>query len=140
MSAPPPGPNDAPRSRAARTVLVPGLIAGVAAAIANSIVYAIASAAGASLSASFGSGAIEVLPFMPAVASFFPLAIAAVVAWLIVRAAPGARRPLAWIGFAVGIVSALIPLLAADGVDSALGLAAMHVIAGVAWVVAIGRR
>jgi len=140
MTTPPLEQHDAPRAGAARTTLVPGLLAGVAAAVVNSVIYAIAAAAGVSPAAAVGADPIEVLPSMPAVASFVPLAIAAVVAWLIVRAAPGARRVLAWIGFAVGILSALVPLFAGVDLGSSLSLAAMHVVTGVAWLVALVRR
>ncbi|MCQ9389440.1 DUF6069 family protein [Brevibacterium sp. 50QC2O2] len=113
-----------------------GIAAGLAAAIINSIIYAIAHAAGAAMTAGFGGPIITVAGFMPALASFVPLLIAAVIVWLIERKAPKVHTPLAWIGLVVGVLSAVAPLTAATDAGTMWGLAAMHCIVGISWCAA----
>jgi hypothetical protein len=107
------------------------LLAGAAAAAINLVVFAVASAAGASMVITAPQQ--MTIPWVAVIfASVAPLAIAGVVTWALARRWPRIRVPFAWAGLVVAALSSLAVLSAGD-VTTAIALAAMHVITGVAW-------
>lgn len=128
----------------ARTGRRPGAIAvllisiGVA-VVLNLVVLAVLAATGADLSVTIpgGPGTLIIDAVAVIAATAAPLLVAGLVATAILRRLPSLRRWAAWAGLALAVVSVIAPLtLQADAATRA-GLAVMHVVAGVAWFVAL---
>lgn len=111
------------------------LFTGVA-VVSNLVIFAIGSIAGADWLAQGQS----IGWYLVVGASAVPLLIAAVVTSLLARVWHGAPRVLAWVGLAFGVLTAPSALIAAPQLGTALALASMHIVAGVAWFVAIRPR
>lgn len=108
----------------------------IVAVVANLAVFAIASGAGASWSANGQS----VNAALVVIATVIPMAIGGVITALLARRWAGAATVMAWVGLAFAVVSAPAPLFASDDDATKWALAAMHVVTGVAWFVAIRPR
>ncbi|WP_143143742.1 DUF6069 family protein [Agrococcus sp. Marseille-P2731] len=124
-------------TRGGRSLLVRGLIAvGIATAV-NLVILGAAAAAGASmLVAQDGSEiAVGLLPVL--VATFAPLALATVVAWLLAKRWPRTTTILAWVGLVVAAASIIAPLTGALDTATGIALALMHLVAGASWFVAL---
>lgn len=128
----------------ARTGRRPGAIAvllisiGVA-VVLNLVVLAVLAATGADLSVTIpgGPGTLTIDAVAVIAATAAPLLVAGLVATAILRRLPSLRRWAAWAGLALAVVSVIAPhTLQADAATRA-GLAVMHVVAGVAWFVAL---
>jgi len=105
----------------------------------NLVVLAVLAATGADLAVVVpgGPGAITIDAIAVILATLAPLLLAGLIAILITRRLPAAQRWLAWAGLLVALVSIVAPLtLQADAATRA-GLAVMHVVAGIAWFVAL---
>lgn|GEM_PF-194296 len=112
------------------------LVAGAASAVVNIALYGAGFLSGASMIMASPQPAL--IPwFAPAVASFLPLAILGVIAWLITRKRPAAKRWFAWAGLAFAVISCA-SLLSAPDAATGISLAAMHLVAGFAWFIALG--
>lgn len=128
----------------ARTGRRPGAVAALlisigVAVVLNLVVLAVLAATGADLSVTMpgGPGALTIDAVAVVAATAAPLLVAGLVATAILRRVPSLRRWAAWAGLALALVSVIAPLtLQADAATRA-GLAAMHVVAGVAWFVAL---
>lgn len=118
------------------------LAVALVAAVANLISYALGSMAGATWTTS-APEAID--PITIAVFTVAPLLLAGVVVRFASRRRPGVVNAAAWAGLAFGFLGTPMPFLASSDVVTAVSLASMHVIAGIAWFVALkpglfGRR
>ncbi|KHL17086.1 hypothetical protein CLV56_0810 [Mumia flava] len=69
-----------------------------------------------------------------------PFVLASTLLWLLTRNHAPRRRPLARVGLGLGVLSALAPALSAESAESALFLAAMHVVTAALWYVAVAPR
>ena len=119
-----------------RPVSIAVPIAAVAAAVVNVIVYFIGQAAGAALVA--GGQPVGVAQVI--IATLVTFALGAGLLWLVARRHPDGARLLAWIGLGLGVVSVIAPLTMAADLATGLTLVPMHLVAGIAWFVAVGRR
>jgi len=112
------------------------LVAGAASAVANIALYDVGHLSGASMI--MASPQPTLIPwFAPAIASFLPLAILGVIVWLITRKRPAAKRWFAWAGLAFAVISCA-SLLSAPDAATGISLAAMHLVAGLAWFITLG--
>lgn len=130
-----------PRTRSDRRIgAVAVLLISVGVAVAlNLVVLAVLAATGADLSVTVpgGPGTLTIDAVAVIAATAGPLLIAGLIATAVVRRVPSLRRWAAWAGLALALVSVVAPLtLEADAATRA-GLAVMHVVAGVAWFVAM---
>jgi len=121
-------PSTAPRLRWGRLWL-----AIAAAVVVNLLVYAIGSAAGATWIANGQA----IAWFLVIIATIVPMVLGALITWLLTRAWAGALAAMAWVGLAFALVTVPAPLLSSDNRPTGLALAAMHVVTGVAWFVAV---
>lgn len=127
----------APASRPFRYVRL-AIIAAVA-AVANALVFTVGSAAGGSMV--IESPAYSQITLAMAVfATLVPLLTAGIVVWLIARRWPGFRAVAQWLGLGVAVLSMASPFVLTDDLTTAISLAAMHVIAGIAWFFAVATR
>ena len=114
------------------------LIAAAAAASVNLVILAIGRAAGASLTMEVPDPIVVEWPSV-VVFSTLPLLLGGLVAWLVARRVPPARRWFAWVGLVVAVLSCAV-LLSAPDAATAVTLGAMHLVVGVAWFVALTAR
>lgn len=115
-------------------------VAVLVAAVMNAAVYTIGRGFGGSMIVT-SPNSLEISVLVVLVATIVPLTLAGVATWFIARRRPGIRRWAAWIGAAVAILSAPSPLLVAADPATGIALAVMHVVAGIAWFIALtGRR
>lgn len=112
--------------------------AAVVAAVANAVIFAISAASGAVMSVESPSYA-EITLVMVIAASLVPLLVAGGVTWLIARRFPGFRRVAQWLGLAVAVASIASPIVATSNTATVVALAAMHLVSGAAWFVALAR-
>lgn len=113
--------------------------AGVA-LVANVLVHTLARVAGVETVLT-PPGAAPVTVALAAVVTMTlgPVVLGGVVLALASRVAPAAARALPWLGLFVGLGSVVMPLSMGGALDARLVLAAMHVVAGVAWFVSTRR-
>lgn len=114
------------------------LFTGVA-VVSNLVIFAIGSIAGADWLAQ-GQTLQAIGWYFVVGASVVPLLIAAVVTALLARVWRGAPLVLAWVGLAFGVLTAPAGLLAAPQLGTGIALASMHIVAGIAWFMAIRPR
>lgn len=107
------------------------LVALIAAAV-NLALFGIAIASGAVLEV----GGSPISPVMPPAATFGAIAVAGVITWLGGRASPPLARIAPWVGLVVALLTAASPFVVI-GAPAAFWLAPMHVIAAIAWFVAV---
>lgn len=127
-----PGPGGAAPARAGLRALA---LAAVAAAAVDLVVYAVGTSTGASMTVEGTPYTIDAVAV--AVASAVPVLIGGVVVLLLARRWPALPGRAAWAGLAFGVVSAASPLLGASDTGTGLTLAAMHVVVGAAWLLAL---
>lgn len=128
----------------ARTDRRPGAVAALlisvgVAAVLNLVVLAVLAATGADLSVTMagGPGTLAIDAVAVIAATVAPLLLAGLVATAILRRVPSLRRWAAWAGLALALVSVIAPLTLQVDAATRAGLAVMHVVAGVAWFVAL---
>ena len=108
----------------------------VVAAVVNLAIFAIGSAAGASMIVNTGS-ATQLIALLPVIATVVPLTIAGVVTWFVARRVRVFRPVAGWAGAAIALVSTIAPFVMSTDAATGVSLAVMHVVAGVAWFVAL---
>ncbi|SDH62184.1 DUF6069 family protein [Agrococcus jejuensis] len=127
-------------STASPTLLVRGLAAAGIATVVNVVLLLVATAAGAAMAVAMG-GSTMVVGIAPViVATILPLAIGAVVAWLLARRWPRTTKVLAWVGLVLAVASTFQPLTAATEPTSGVTLAIMHLVAGGSFFAALMAR
>jgi len=114
------------------------LIGGATAAVINLVILLIGHAAGASMTMTEPQPATIEWPAVIA-ASIAPLAIAGLVTWLAAKRWPRVRGWFAWTGLAVAVLSCAA-LISSPDVATAVSLGAMHIVAGIAWFIALTMR
>lgn len=108
------------------------------AAIINSIIFLIAKAADATMIVNQGGSQEIVLPMVLA-STLIGLVVAAYIASLIGKKSKGFQSKSPTIGLVFGIVTAAAPFGASDDLKTSIGLASMHIIAGLIWFIGINR-
>ena len=111
-------------------------MATAAAIILNLLVYGVGSAVGATWLANGQT----IAWFLVVVATVVPMAIGGLLTWLLSRRWAKAVSVMAWVGLVLGVITAPAPLLSSDNRPTALALAAMHVVTGVVWFIAVRPR
>lgn len=111
-------------------------IAGASAGVLTLVVYGIGSAGGAAMAVTSPSPT-QIPAVLALFATVSSIAVAGVVTWFVARRRPGFLTIAAWLGLAVAVLSAPSPLLVAEDTATGVSLAAMHVVAGVAWFVGL---
>ena len=112
------------------------LVVAAIAAIINVVVYFIGSAAGATMVVT--SPQEMQIPFVVVIiATLLPLLLAGIITWLIARRVPAFHTFARWAGAIVAVVSIIEPFLVTEDTTTALSLAAMHIVGGAAWFVAL---
>lgn len=109
-------------------------IAGCGALGANLLVFGVGTAAGATWEIAAPE---PVNALMVVVSTLLPFLLAGALTWLVARRFPVAPRWFAWAGLVVGVVSAPVGFLASSDVTTGASLAAMHLVAGVSWFLAV---
>lgn len=112
-----------------------GVIAAVIALILNLIIFAIGTGAGASMEMTSPQPMTIGIPAVIG-ASLAPVIIAAIVTGLLARRWAKARPVLTWVGLALAVASCAATLAAPD-LATGLSLAGMHIVTGLAWVLAM---
>jgi hypothetical protein len=107
-------------------------------AILNSLIFLIAKSADATMIVNQGGSQEIALPMVFA-STFFGLLIAAFVASKIGKKSQGFQSKSPIIGLAFGIVTAAAPFSASNDSKTSIGLASMHVVAGLIWFVGAKR-
>ncbi|WP_109473688.1 DUF6069 family protein [Ornithinimicrobium cavernae] len=77
---------------------------------------------------------------MVVAASVGPALLGGVALWLAARRGNRSWRAVGWLGLAVGLLTVPAPFTAQASTQTTLVLASMHVVAGVAWVIAVRRQ
>ena len=108
------------------------------AAIVNSIIYLIAKSADASMIVNQGASQEIALPMVLA-STLFGLVIAAFVASIIGKKSQSFLSKSSTIGLIFGVVTAAAPFSATDDSKTSIGLASMHLVAGLIWFVGTKR-
>ncbi|MFC5747296.1 DUF6069 family protein [Actinomadura rugatobispora] len=128
------------RTSAARTTarrpLQPArvLAATAAALVIDLLLLWIGTAAGASLDI---EAPYDLNAAMVALGTVVPMLAGAAIVWLLARWFPAFPRWAAWAGPAVALVSAAMPFAVSADAATALALAAMHLVVGIAWPAAL---
>lgn len=113
-------------------------VAVIAVAV-NLVVWLVGWAADADFRVTMGGQTITVTPIHVLATTLIALALGLLAAILVRRWGPVALRTLAVVGAAVGVVSAGAPLQADTDTSTAVALAAMHVLTGLIWLIALWR-
>lgn len=108
-------------------------LAALAALVLNLVAFAAASAA----DATWFANNMTIGWYMVVFATLIPIAIGAGITVLLARKWAAAPRVMAWVGLAFALVSVPMPFLMSSDTPTSLALAAMHVITGIAWFVAV---
>lgn len=111
-------------------------IAIAIAIVLNLVVFAIGSAAGATWLANGQT----IVWFLVVVATIIPMAVGAVITWLLTKRWSKAETAMAWIGLVFAVISVPAPLLSSGDRPTGVALAAMHVVTGIVWFIAIRPR
>ncbi|MDN5720081.1 MAG: DUF6069 family protein [Corynebacterium sp.] len=104
----------------------------VGATVANALVFAGGSAAGASMTIDSSAYSQITMP-MTITATLIPLLGAGAATWLIARRTPRFRTVALWLGLSVALLSTASPFVVAQDTATTLSLAAMHLVAAIAW-------
>jgi hypothetical protein len=110
----------------------------VTAAFANSIIFFIAKGADATMIVNQGGSQEIALPMVFA-STFFGLLVAAFVASKIGKKSQSFLSKSSTVGLIFGVVTAAAPFSASDDSKTSIGLASMHVVAGLVWFVGTKR-
>lgn len=108
-------------------------LAALAALVLNLVAFAAASAA----DATWFANDMTIGWYLVVLATLIPMAIGAGITVLLARKWAAAPRVMAWLGLAFALVSVPMPFLMSSDFPTSLALAAMHVITGIAWFVAV---
>jgi hypothetical protein len=108
------------------------------AAILNSLIFFIAKGADATMVVNQGGSQEIALPMVFA-STFFGLLVAAFVASKIGKKSQSFLSKSSTVGLIFGIVTAAAPFSASDDSKTSIGLASMHVVAGLVWFVGTKR-
>lgn len=129
-------------ARTGRTIPVRVLIALVASIALALVAFGIASAAGATMLVTTPGfpEPLQINAGQVVVSLAMPMLIVGALLWWLGRGRPALVRWVAWIGLAFGVLSAPMPFSATSDLPTALALAAMHAVAGIAWFVALTAR
>lgn len=111
-------------------------VGAVAAIVLNLVTYAIGSAAGATWIVNGQS----ITWVMVVLATVVAMAVGGAITYLLTRRWAHAASVMAWVGLAFAVVSAPAPLLSSDDASTGVALAAMHVLTGIVWFVAVRPR
>jgi len=112
-----------------------GIIAAIVALILNLIIFFIGTSAGASMEMTSPQPMTIGVPAVIG-ASLAPLIIAGIVTGLLANKWSKARIVLTWVGLALAVVSCAATFAAPD-LATGLSLAGMHIVTGIAWVLAM---
>jgi hypothetical protein len=115
------------------------VISAVIAAAINLIIYAIGKAANASMTIASGAYS-SINAVMVAAFTLVPILLAGFVTYLIARRRPAFRGWARWLGVGLAVLSIPSPLVLANDTRTGLTLAAMHIVAGTAWLIASAPR
>ena len=110
----------------------------VLAAVINSISFFIAKSADATMVINQG-GSRKIVFAMVFGMTFFGLVVAAFIASLIGKKSQGFVSKAPLVGLVFGLITAAAPFSVSDDSRTSLGLASMHVVAGLFWYVGIKR-
>ncbi len=110
----------------------------VIAAILNSIIFLIAKGADATMVVNQGGSQEIALPMIFA-STLFGLVIGAFVASIIGKKSQGFLSKSSTLGLIFAVVTAAAPFSASDDSKTSIGLASMHVVAGLIWFVGTKR-
>ena len=110
----------------------------VLAAVINSISFFIAESADATMVINQG-GSRKIVFVMVFGMTFFGLVVAAFIASLIGKKSQGFVSKAPLVGLVFGLITAAAPFSVSDDSRTSLGLASMHVVAGLFWYVGIKR-
>ena len=110
----------------------------VIAAILNSLIFFIAKGADATMVVNQGGSQEIALPMVFA-STFFGLLVAAFAASKIGKKSQSFLSKSSTVGLIFGIVTAAAPFSASDDSKTSIGLASMHVVAGLVWFVGTKR-
>ncbi len=113
-----------------------GLVAALGAAVANLVVYLIGRAAGVGFSLEMGGSVTQVGAAQVLLLSIVSIVVGTALAALLARRGADRLRWAQAVGAAVAVLSAVGPLSAAAGATGIL-LAAMHLITGASYVLAL---
>lgn len=116
-----------------------GALVAAVALPANLVVWLVADAAGVPFEVTQGGDTQSVGPLMVIVMTLAPLLLGTLLLWATRSRAPRSWTVLAWVGLAVGLLSAALPLSVDASDGTSLSLAAMHVVVGLAWFGAVRR-
>lgn len=108
------------------------------AAILNSLIFFIAKGADATMVVNQGGSQEIALPMVIA-STFFGLLVAAFVASKIGKKSQSFLSKSSTLGLIFGVVTAAAPFSASDDSKTSIGLASMHVVAGLVWFVGTKR-
>ncbi len=108
------------------------------AAILNSLIFFIAKGADATMVVNQGGSQEIALPMVFA-STFFGLLVAAFAASKIGKKSQSFLSKSSTVGLIVGVVTAAAPFSASDDSKTSIGLASMHVVAGLVWFVGTKR-
>jgi len=108
------------------------------AAVINSIIFFIAKSADATMVINQG-GSREIMFVMVFGMTFFGLFVAAFLASLIGKKSQGFVSKAPLIGLVFGLITAAAPFSASDDSKTSLGLASMHIVAGLVWYIGTKR-
>jgi len=110
----------------------------VLAAVINSISFFIAKSADATMVINQG-GSRKIVFVMVFGMTFFGLVVAAFVASLIGKKSQGFVSKAPLVGLVFGLITATAPFSVSDDSKTSLGLASMHIVAGLVWYVGAKR-
>lgn len=129
-------------TRAGRSIPVRVLAALVTAIALALVAFGIASAAGATMLVTTPGSPepLQINAGQVVVSLAIPMLVVGALLWWLGRSRPALVRWIAWIGLAFGVLSAAMPFSATSDLPTALALAAMHAVAGIAWFVALAAR
>ncbi|WP_022892802.1 DUF6069 family protein [Agromyces subbeticus] len=132
----------AENARAGRSIPVRVLAALVASIAIALVALGIASATGATMLVTTPGSPepLQINAGQVVVSLAMPMLIVGALLWWLGRSRPALVRWIAWIGLAFGVLSAPMPFSATSDLPTALALAAMHAVAGIAWFVALTAR
>lgn len=102
----------------------------------NLVIFALAKMTDAAMT--IDSPAYDTISWvMVGLSTFIPLTIAGLVTFFVSRRRPGFRHLAQLLGLGVALISIVGPFAVADDMGTALALAAMHLVVGAAWYLAV---
>lgn len=140
VTAPVPAPSATVARPRSRSVPVVGLVVAVVALVVNGALFLLVSGGEPILATPPGAaGALPVTLGSVLLATAVATAVGTAALAVLGRARPRRRAALASAGLAVGVLSAPVPVLSAADAGDGVALAAMHVLTGLVWWLAVRR-